>query len=128
MVSPGAACAGAFKLTTGFSVSGTAEIVKVASAFAVLPLVSRAVAVTRIVAPTGATAGTEITRRYGGLVTRNGSAPSTSNVTDSTAALSVARAGIVTRLPGRASFRPGKPSTGGGRSPTPARLGARFGP
>src|SRR2546425_11992210 len=106
MVSPGAACAGAFKLTTGFSVSGTAEIVKVASAFAVLPLVSRAVAVTRIVAPTGATAGTEITRRYGGLVPRNGSAPSTPNVTDPPPALSGARALIVTWLPGSASFGP----------------------
>ena len=113
MVSPGAACAGAFRVTTGFSVSGAAEIVTVASAFAVLPLVSRAVAVIRIVAPTGATAGTEITRRYGGLVTRNGSAPSTSNVTDSTAALSVACAVIVTWLPGSASFGPSKLTTGG---------------
>src|SRR2546425_6016180 len=113
MVSPGAACAGAFKLTTGFSVSGTAEIVKVASAFAVLPLVSRAVAVTRIVAPTAATTGIEITRRYGGLVTRKGSAPPTSNVTDPPPALSVACAVIFTWLPGSASFRPRKPTAGG---------------
>src|SRR2546428_4188977 len=128
MVSPGAACAGAFRVTTGFSVSGAAEIVTVASAFAVLPLVSRAVAVNRIVAPTGATAGTEITRRYGGLVTRNGSAPSTSNVTDSTAALSVACAVIVTWLPGSASFGPSKLTTGGVRSSMLAVVVAVFVP
>src|SRR2546426_12586042 len=128
MIVPGAACAGAFKLTTGFSVSGRAEIVRIASAFAVLPLVSRAVAVTRIVAPTGATAGTEITRRYGGLVTRNGSAPSTSNVTDSTAALSVACAVIVTWLPGSASFGPSTLTTGGVRSSTLAVVVAVFVP
>src|SRR5207249_8572084 len=79
MVSPGAACAGAFRVTTGFSVSGSAEIVRIASAFAVLPLVSCAVAVTRIVAPTAATVGTEIPRRYGGLVTPEGSATSHCN-------------------------------------------------
>src|SRR5439155_21638047 len=72
MVSPGAACAGAFRVTTGFSVSGAAVIVTVASAFAELPLVSRAVAVNRIVAPRGATAGTELTRRYVGRVTGTG--------------------------------------------------------
>src|SRR3989442_9857838 len=114
MVSPGAACAGAFKLTTGFSVSGSAEIVRIASAFAVLPLVSCAVAVTRIVAPTAATVGTEITRRDGGLVTPEESAPSTSNVTHSTAALSVACAVIFTLLPGSAPLRPSKPPAGGG--------------
>ena len=67
-VVPGAACGGAFKVITGFSVSGSAVIVTLASAVAVLPLVSRAIAVTRIVAPTEATIGIEITRSYGGLV------------------------------------------------------------
>src|SRR5206468_12658897 len=60
-VVPGAACDGAFKVTTGFSVSGSAVIVTLASPVALLPLVSRAVAVTRIVAPPGATIGLVIT-------------------------------------------------------------------
>ena len=115
-VVPGAACGGAFKVITGFSASGSAVIVTLASAVAVLPLVSRAIAVTRIVAPTEATIGIEITRSYGGLVTREGSAPLTSKVTDSTAALSVACAIIVTWTPGSASLGPFKLTTGAVRS------------
>src|SRR5439155_26904325 len=79
-VVPGAACDGAFRVTAGFSVSGSAEIVTLASAIAVLPLASRAVAVTRIVATTEATIGMEITRWYGGPRTGGGPGPAPSNV------------------------------------------------
>jgi hypothetical protein len=61
-VVPGAASAGAFNVTVGFSVSGRALIVSVAAAEPVLPLGSVAVAVTTISVPGEATDGTTIDR------------------------------------------------------------------
>src|SRR2546429_8368333 len=98
-------------MTTGFSVSGSAVIVTLASAIAVLPLVSRAVAVTRIVAPTEATIGIEITRWYGGVLTPPGAAPAAPAATPPPPAVVGARAGPLTAVPGGGFFRPPTPAT-----------------
>ena len=99
-IDPGAACEGAPAVTVGFSLSGIASIVSVASAMPTFEAASRAVARTWMLDPGVATAGTSIARWYGGATSAGPSAPSTANVTLATPTLSSAAAVTVSVVPG----------------------------